>query len=547
MTLSETAARVMTLAQDGQIEAARTLADDGLAGCADASLSDQSAFWYTVAVLEHVDQQPTAMVAAADRSIELAVAAGSDGWAANSRSLRAMAWIRQGQVERALLDLARSEVELAACDDAGLRCWAHTGLGYCYLEIRLYELAQPHFEAAARLDASPIPLPSARTIDLMNLAELHLRWADELERVVERDQTGSDPGFGDDETVDRHRAIGHAHAIDAVASARGVGAPSLLAGALAMELCSRPLRDAPTWLPQMRETFADPDHRDHQGTRAQIGGRLARALWSVGEHEHALTTARASADYARAAGDWQVAGSAQWLLVELEALAGVPGAAAGREYGRLLSRVLWQQRLSTLQGAKAALDVERLRRDTQIAQREAAEDPLTGIGNRRALTEALRAAAERFGEVAPDVGHRPWHSLLVIDLDGFKAINDLHGHVLGDEVLRAVAAALRGAARAEDVVVRLGGDEFVVLAQDADEAAGLALADRIAESISALSVPSPAGPITLRASVGVRTTSATIGLAELLDEADRAMYRVKASHAGGTVPTTRADDGLRGA
>ena len=153
--------------------------------------------------------------------------------------------------------------------------------------------------------------------------------------------------------------------------------------------------------------------------------------------------------------------------------------------------MLWQQRLSTLQGAKAALDVERLRRDTQIAQREAAEDPLTGIGNRRALTEALRAAAERFGDVAPDVGHRPWHSLLVIDLDGFKAINDVHGHVLGDEVLRAVAAALRGAARAEDVVVRLGGDEFVVLAQDADEAAGLALADRIAEAISALSVPSP--------------------------------------------------------
>jgi diguanylate cyclase (GGDEF)-like protein len=541
VNLPAIAARVMALAQDGQVDAAQTLADDTLTACAGASPAEQAALWYAISIVEHVRQRPPAQLAAADRALELALQAESDGWAANARSLRAVALIREGHVERALLDLARSEVELAACVEPGLRAWAHTGLGIGYLSLRLYELAQPHFEAATRLDASPIPLPSAHAIDLLNLAELHLRWADELERVVQRDPTDGDLSYGDDEAVQRHRAIGHAHAIDAVAAARGVAASGLLTASLAMELCSRPLRDAPSWLPQMRATFADPDHLEHQGTRAQVGGWLARALWTVGEHDEALATARASVQHAQTAGDWQVAATAAWLLVELEARAAVPGAAAGRAYGHLLSRVLWQQRLSTLQGAKAALDVERLRRDTEIAQREAAEDPLTGVGNRRQLSEALRAVAERVRGVEPQIGHHPRHSLLVIDLDGFKAVNDVHGHVVGDDVLRAVAATVRRTARTEDVVVRLGGDEFVVLAHDVDEPAGVALARRIHDAIAALGVPSPAGPITLSASVGVATTGAHLGVDGLLDEADRAMYRVKAARATG------ADDEQRGA
>lgn len=537
----------MALAQDGQVDAADELAESALASCAGASPADQAALSYAVAVVEYVRQAPQQQVVAAERALELAVQASSDGWAANARSLRAIALLRQGHVEQALLDLARAEVELAACDDPGLRCWAHTGLGVCYLKLRLYELAQPHLEAAARLDASPIPLPSAHAIDMLNLAELHLRWADELERVVQHEPAEHDLDYGDDEAVARHRAIGHAHAIDAVAEARGVQASTLLTASLAMELCSRPLPDAPSWLPQMRAAFADPDHLDHQGTRAQVGGWLARALWTVGERDEALTTAREAVEHARATGDWQVCATIGWLLVELEAEAGVPGAAAGRSYGQLLSRVLWQQRLSTLQGAKAALDVERLRRDTEIAQREASEDPLTGIGNRRALNEALRAAAERVGDVAPDVGHHPWHSLLVIDLNAFKAVNDVHGHVVGDEVLRAVAGTLRSVARTEDVVVRLGGDEFVVLAHDADEKVGRALAQRVTDAVAALRVPSPAGPITLRASVGVSTTGPDLDVEGLLDEADRAMYRVKAAVAAGVDAEPTSDETVRGA
>jgi tetratricopeptide (TPR) repeat protein len=133
------------------------------------------------------------------------------GWISNALSMRAMARVRAGAVEPALLDLARAEIELGLCTDDGLRNWAHTGLGYCYLELRLYELAQPHFEAALAIVACPLPLPESRTIDLMNLAGMHLLWADELERAR--------PYEAADEEALRHRALGHDRARAALAEA----------------------------------------------------------------------------------------------------------------------------------------------------------------------------------------------------------------------------------------------------------------------------------------------------------------------------------------
>jgi diguanylate cyclase (GGDEF)-like protein len=509
--LTRAAAELMRRAQDGRVDEALVLAGRVPELAVGASPSEQAGLWYAVAVTNLIARRFTDALTAADRCVNAAVEGADPGWSSNGLSLRAMAQARIGRVEPALLDLARAEADLLDSDDVALRCWAHTGLGYGYLELRLYELAQPHLERAQELDASPIPLPTAPVIDLINLCELHGRWADELERVL--------PYEGSDDDVAMHRKEAHAYAERALLRAREVGDASYVAACRALELCSRPRGEPDASIEELRSAITGHAGPDHQGTRAVLGGALARALWAVGERAEALAVAREAVAQSADATDWQVGADAQWLLVELEAVSGAPGAAAGRSYARLLSRVLWQQRLSTLQGARAALSVERLSRDKLIAQRAASEDPLTGLGNRRALDGALRAAAA--GSDVPV-------SLLVVDLDDFKAINDSFGHVVGDEVLRAAAAVVRGVARADDVVVRLGGDEFVVLARGADEQAGARLAARVRNAVDALEVGTSTGTIRLRASVGVATADRD-GVARLLAEADPEMDAEKAS------------------
>ena len=513
--LSSVAARVMGLAQGEDVEKALTTAQEAFASAQDAPERDLAALAYALAVTEHVRGDHAAQLAAADRCLDHGRAAGDPGWVSNALSMRAMAHLRQDAVEAALLDLAQAEVALADTTDDGLRNWAHTGLGYCYLEMRLYELAEPHFRSAVGIVACPIPLPDSRTIDLMNLSELYLRWADELERATPHDTA--------EDEAERLRDLGHDCARESVAEAEAHGQAGLLATCRANELCSRPRAEAGASVEELRSAYAHPDHLAHHGGRAAIGAALARTLWRVGQREEALVLAREAAELSGAASDWQVRASVQWLLVEMEAEAGVPGAQAGRDYGRLLSRVLWQQRLSTLQGARAALDVERLHHDKAAAQRDAREDPLTGVGNRRALDDALVSA--RSAEARD--GHPT--SLLVVDLDEFKTVNDSHGHVAGDDVLRAVAGAIRGVARAEDVVARLGGDEFVVVAHGTDAAAGERLAERVVRAIGELRVEVPGGSVQLGASVGVGTTGPGVDVAGLLEAADLAMYDVKRS------------------
>jgi diguanylate cyclase (GGDEF)-like protein len=509
--ISDTAARVMSLAQCGDAQEALRLAEHVLeSGQSDGS-PEQAALWYAVAVAHHVAGDNRAQAAAAQRALEIAWLAVDPGWASNALSMRAMAQIRQNRVEPALLDLARAELELEACADAALRCWAHTGLGYSYLELRLYELALPHLEAALELEASPIPLREAHAIDLMNLAELHLRWADELERVEPYESARAE--------AEERRAVGHRYAVQACKEAGRVGATALGQSCRALELSSRPPGSAADALPALRDVYDTPHHADYQGGRAAAGGALARVLWRVGRRDEALAVARQAVALSQTAGDWQVAASVRWLLVEMESMRGVPGAASGRDYGRLLSRVLWQQRLATLQGARAALEAEKLHHDKAAAMRAANEDHLTGVGNRRALDRAMEHAT-----TAP----RPDPvSLLVVDLDDFKRVNDTYGHVVGDEVLRAVAAAIRAVARSTDLVARLGGDEFVILAPGSDERAGAALSRRIRDAIAEVRVPVPGGVVTPTVSVGVGTTGPEVTVPGLLQAADRDMYRWK--------------------
>lgn len=120
---------------------------------------------------------------------------------------------------------------------------------------------------------------------------------------------------------------------------------------------------------------------------------------------------------------------------------------------------------------------------------------------------------------------------MVVDLDDFKPINDVHGHAVGDEVLTAVAARLTAAVRAQDTVARVGGDEFIVLAR---LAAGTRTAELTRHLAAAFSdPPTSVGPLRVSASIGIAVSENGQDAEELLRRADKAMYRVKLSRSVG--------------
>ena len=120
-------------------------------------------------------------------------------------------------------------------------------------------------------------------------------------------------------------------------------------------------------------------------------------------------------------------------------------------------------------------------------------------------------------------------SLLFIDLDGFKAINDAHGHLFGSRALVEAAAVIRGSARETDVVARFGGDEFALVLPDTGGEGAFAVGERVRERIAAHRFLAGDGlDIRLTASVGVATLPDVAASAEeLMQAADTAMYRVK--------------------
>ena len=151
------------------------------------------------------------------------------------------------------------------------------------------------------------------------------------------------------------------------------------------------------------------------------------------------------------------------------------------------------------------------------------EDPLTSVPNRRSFEAAVRLTLELSAR------HQICGALLMIDLDGFKAVNDTHGHAFGDAVLAAVARRLRDRLRSTDLLGRVGGDEFAVLLRATSGDRAQAVADALASCVRE-TVLGPGGPaVALNASVGV----ADFGgfplptVEELLATADAAMYAAK--------------------
>jgi diguanylate cyclase (GGDEF)-like protein len=173
-----------------------------------------------------------------------------------------------------------------------------------------------------------------------------------------------------------------------------------------------------------------------------------------------------------------------------------------------------------------------IRQATELTERlahQAQRDAMTGLPNRAAVLDRLAAALDRSGRSGSQV------SLLFIDLDGFKAVNDTYGHGAGDSVLNTVAQRFAEVVRGGEMVARLGGDEFVVVTESADQRDTIvALGQRLIELVEE-PIALGDGMFRLSASVGISTANADSTPLSILGQADQAVYEAKRSGRGKVV------------
>ena len=210
-------------------------------------------------------------------------------------------------------------------------------------------------------------------------------------------------------------------------------------------------------------------------------------------------------------------GARNVLVVPMFAEGEPLGAVVLEKGGDVGSRV--QRRTVSMLGqfaAHAGLVLRNARLMKQV-QRMAETDPLTGLANRRTFQAALESEVERSKRQGEPV------TLLMIDLDHFKSLNDNYGHQTGDEILKAAAAALREGCRPFDIAARYGGEEFAVILPACTSRESLQVADRVRESLSTMATLVP-----VTASAGVATYPTHAADAEsLVRHADEALYESK--------------------
>ncbi|GAA0798635.1 GGDEF domain-containing protein [Spirilliplanes yamanashiensis] len=510
--VSRRAARMLSAAQTGGAARMLPLAESILEERTGALADGPAAMHFVRAVALIMLGDLRAAIAAAGLMLAAAEREGSAGWRSCALATRASERIKLGERdvsghdgEAALRDLVAAEAALTDDEpDAVAAVNARVGIAVGYNQLRLYELVGPQFEEAYRISAADPELSAGKAMWLGNLADLHLRWALELYQI------------GEVARAERHTAQAEVWALQAATEACGPDAGTWRDAALLQAACARADRTDPAG------AAADIERL----TAVQEARGLGRTLLAYSLPFRAVALRRAGrVDEAVAIMERAVAElppDAEWITVAathrthavLLAAHGSAAARAALRYGDTLAGALWRQRQRTLHTAEALTSYETLRTEHEQAARAAETDALTGVANRRGFDRAVAALSAGPGRV----------TVLLIDLDRFKAVNDTRGHAAGDAALAAVAAAVSAGVRDGDVVARIGGDEFGALLPGADPVAGAGIAARIVRAVR--DVPDCDATV----SIGVAGGPAA-DLERTLRRADAAMYRAK--RAGG--------------
>ncbi|GIF05885.1 GGDEF domain-containing protein [Actinoplanes siamensis] len=501
------AVRLLERAQSGDPAGALAEAETVLRAVT-GDLVDGPACMHFVRVVAHIAQtDPRGAIAAVEPMLVAAVREGSGGWQACALASRAWQRLRLGEVDAAehdldgvLRDLVSAEMLAAGETDPVAAVNSRVAVGIGYYELRLYELVEPQFRGAYEMSAADCGSNGNRAMWLLNLAEMHLRWALELYQVHRADEAES------------HTAEAERHAVRAAAEVSGDDASVWRDNALLYAACARADRHDPAGAAADIERYtARLRERDFTPEALALSRPFhAVALLRSGHPEAAVDVLTAAVELLPPDADWLVSASTHRTRAVLMAHLGSRDTTSTLAYGDSLAAALWRQRLNTLHAARTMHDLAVLRAQHEQVARAADLDPLTGIANRRAFDRAVELAAGRPGEIA----------VLLVDTDNFKTINDTRGHAAGDEALRAIAAALAGQVAPGDLIARLGGDEFAALLAGADTTAAVGVASRMVRAVR--DIPDCIATV----SVGIALAPGA-AVRSAVHRADIAMYRVK--------------------
>lgn len=487
--------------------AARAELSPALAAAEEAGWTDVcTAVLYAIAV-DAVTNDPDEGYPACQRFIDAAEAAGDLGLLATGLGLRAELAVRSGDVVGFGRDASRAVVLLDGdCDGDPLALVSGLiSVAVAYEALYLWELGDELYTRAEAL----LPLCDDQLLAPvigLNRSLTWFWWTAALLEVGDREAASLVPRSG---TVDFSEL------------------PESWRLELQVSLLTRL---------SLLGVADDEDMRTLEALAWQVEGRdwlpstqvhlaMAHAHLQAGRLGPAATDAAAAAALTRLHGTIYQRSFADWTALLIEQAAEPGQGAATRAYAATLARQRWDERLGRLVTAREQVHDARMRAEHEHLLRRTLEDPLTSLGNRRALDERLDYLRATLAFGAPI-------AMLVVDVDRFKRVNDAFGHEAGDQVLRRVATLVKSVLRPDDLAVRMGGDEFGVVLTGAPPEVVRARADAIGHLVHREDWAQVRPGLSVTVSVGAACGAGPEDLDMLYRRADAALYDAKADGRG---------------
>ena len=455
---------------------------------------------------------PDDAAATVDHLIDRSEALGEAGMVSAGLTLRAELALRDGDVVGHLADASRAVVLLEDERDPLSRGSGLIGAATAFESLSLWELGEELHDRAEEL----LPLCDnqvLRPVIEFNRGSTWFWWTAALLEVGEYEQAEQ---LLRDRTEDL--------LIELPASWAFEMRISRLAGLILMRAAGQ---DELEELRELGHHF--PAAYDDGGLnwlpRMLVCLGLAHDALQARRYDVATTNADAARELARVHGNPYQKSFAEWTAMLIEEGRDPTVGSVARAYAAGLARQRWDERIGRLASARAQIHSERQQGQHEGLVRRTMEDPLTGLGNRRAFDQRLLHESD---SLTPQTTI----AMVIIDVDHFKRVNDRFGHACGDAVLCRVGAILRSVLRTDDLALRLGGDEFCAVLTGASPQVVQHRADQIGTLVGLEDWESLAPGLAVTVSVGAAWAAGASAVADLYPRADAALYAAKAAGAG---------------